>query len=390
MLRKSISNYLRKEYFYLLFFIIAVVISIQRFVLPDVMFWGQMHTHYNNYLIFKQSFFHLIHHQDLYIQYQLEYGDFFKYSPTFALFFAPFSCLPDIAGLILWNSLNCLVLVYAIMKINLSSKLSGFWILFAIMIELITSTQSCQSNALIAGLIILSYSLIKEQKYFAAATLISLGAFIKIYCAVGFLFFFFADKKLRFFIASILSMLLLFFIPVVFIGFDSLIWQYKNWGQLLKWDMNESVGMSIYGIINIFTDVNFMKIYIQVISVLLLLIPLFFISLKDSKQQINYLGYLLIWLVLFNHKAESPTFIIAFTGVSIWFFAGVKNKITILMYGVIFLFCCLSPTDLFPKSVREVFVQYHVKAWPFVILFFLLFLAFLKRGSFDNNSLKKL
>src|SRR5207249_7450885 len=41
-------------------------------------------THYNNFIIFRQSFFHLVHHRNLYSQYPDEHFDYFKYSPAFA------------------------------------------------------------------------------------------------------------------------------------------------------------------------------------------------------------------------------------------------------------------------------------------------------------------
>ena len=46
---------------------------------------GITYTHYNNYIIFKQSYFHLIENKDLYTLYPNEHWDYYKYSPTFSL-----------------------------------------------------------------------------------------------------------------------------------------------------------------------------------------------------------------------------------------------------------------------------------------------------------------
>ena len=48
---------------------------------------GDPYTHYNNYVIFRQAFFHLVRHQDLYVLYLAEHWDYFRYSPSFALAF---------------------------------------------------------------------------------------------------------------------------------------------------------------------------------------------------------------------------------------------------------------------------------------------------------------
>ena len=55
------------------------------------------------YLIFKQSFFHLIEGKDLFILYPQEHWDLYKYSPTFSLLMAPLAILPDVVGLFFWK-----------------------------------------------------------------------------------------------------------------------------------------------------------------------------------------------------------------------------------------------------------------------------------------------
>src|SRR5690349_14270218 len=102
---------------------------------------GQVYSRFNNYAIFRQSFFHLIRSQDLYIAYPAEHWDLYKYSPTFSLLMCPMALLPDIAGLFLWNLLNTLVLFFALWKLNLP-KAKRLWMLGFILIELITSVQN--------------------------------------------------------------------------------------------------------------------------------------------------------------------------------------------------------------------------------------------------------
>src|SRR5512146_1816428 len=47
----------------------------------------------NNFAIFRAAFGNLISGRDLYVPHPAQYLDLFKYSPTFALLFSPFSIL---------------------------------------------------------------------------------------------------------------------------------------------------------------------------------------------------------------------------------------------------------------------------------------------------------
>src|SRR6188768_1458880 len=97
---------------------ITLQITLQR---SDVPLDRNGHTHYNNFKIFKESYFHLTENKDLYALYPKVYFDPFKYSPTFALFMAPFAWINDVAGLYLWNLLNALILFFALWKLPFRS-----------------------------------------------------------------------------------------------------------------------------------------------------------------------------------------------------------------------------------------------------------------------------
>ena len=81
--------------------LVILLLTIQTFLLPPKTFYtgGVEYTHYNNYIIFKQSFFHLTENKDLYRDFPPEHWDYYKYSPTFSVLMAPFALLPDALGL---------------------------------------------------------------------------------------------------------------------------------------------------------------------------------------------------------------------------------------------------------------------------------------------------
>ncbi|MBK8088139.1 MAG: DUF2029 domain-containing protein [Chitinophagaceae bacterium] len=98
--------------------------------------------------------------------YPAEHFDYYKYSPTFSLFMAPLANLPDSVGLFLWNLLNVLVLYFALRRLPLSSNKTHLLMLGFVFLELLTSTQNSQSNALIAGLIIFAFTSLERKKLY--------------------------------------------------------------------------------------------------------------------------------------------------------------------------------------------------------------------------------
>ena len=57
------------------------------------------HGRENNFLIFKQSFWHVVDQLPLYIHYPKEYFDLFLYGPTFSMVIAPFAVPPTWLGM---------------------------------------------------------------------------------------------------------------------------------------------------------------------------------------------------------------------------------------------------------------------------------------------------
>ena len=100
---------------------------------------------------------------------------------------------------------------------------------------------------------------------------------------------------------------------------------------------------------------------------------MFCLPLVKFKNYSNYgfrwrlLVSILIWVVIFNHKAESPTFVIAMSGVGVWYFFSEKTRMNLALVILAFVFTSLSPTDLFPRFLREQFVIPYVMKVVFCI-----------------------
>ena len=329
---------------------------------------GRYLTQYNNYVIFKSSFGHLLHGSNLYALYPSDHWDLFKYSPTFALFMGLFSWMPDLVGLGTWFILNAFMLYWAVgmLPFNEKTKALLLWFLLA---EYITSIENCQVNAMLAGLMIAGFCFMQRGKSIWAALLLVIAVYIKLYGAAAFALFLFFPGKIRFLLYSALWTVILFLLPLFVIPFHTLTWQYQNWTHTIAADQAVSYGISIFGWLYSWFGMN-NKGIVQGLGVLLFFVPFLRVSMyKNEAYRLLTLAAILIWVIVFNHKAESATFIIAVAGVGIWYYTEKPKLWRSVLLWFIFIFTCLSYTDVCPSDIKNNFIRpYAIKAVPCVML----------------------
>lgn len=371
---QSIRKLIVEPRFLLLAYIlIALIASIQALLLPPHIFANLPYKEYNNYVIFRQSFYHLLSGQNMYILYPTEQWDLYKYSPTFALCMGVLAHLPDYIGLTIWNLANTIILFAAIRMLPFSNR-SICLLLWFVAQELLTSVQNAQSNGMMAGLMIAAYTCLQRGKVAWATLWLVIATFIKVYGAIGFCLFLFYPGKVRFVAWALLWTVLLAVMPLVVTSPTTLIWQYHNWAIMMGEDQSTSYGLSVIGWLHSWFGLSSGKSIITLAGILLFLMPFMrFRMYGNEVYKLLMVASMLIWVIIFNHKAESPTFIIAVCGVGIWYFAGERQLWRSIMLAVVFIFTCLSPTDLFPPVVRDhFFVPYTIKAIPCIVLWFVI------------------
>ncbi len=355
-----------------LFLLLAIAAAMQAWFSPPKFFTpnGKKYTEYNNYIIFKQSSVHLLHNVDLYKLYPNEQWDYYKYSPTFAMLFIPLSFMPDWLGLSLWDMLNVIVFLLAILLLpNLSQK-QKIWILLLSIVEMTTSIQNEQSNTLMAGLLVFIFVFLENKKLFFATLVLSITVFIKLYGLVAIVLFLFYPEKLKAGFYIVFWFTIMFLLPIPVTGTDYLVKMYKSWWHLLANDISTSSGLSVMGWLYTWFGIHVNKFIVIIIGILLSTIPFFKVKLyKIYKFRLLILSMILIWVVIFNPKAESPTFIIAITGAAIWFAISPRNIINIILITLAVIFTSLSSTDLFPNAIRDsYFVPYVIKVVPCIFI----------------------
>lgn len=356
-------------------YIIAIWYGLSLFHVIKSVVLGHSHIH-NNYFVFKYNFLHVINQQNLYASYPANYLDFNHYGPVFAFVIAPFALLPDSVGVILWVIFNSWILLKAIQLLPIKQE-QYLLILLLCAHELMTSAANVQSNPIIVALIVLSFVFIKKEQDFWAALMIALGMFIKLYGVVGLAFFFFSNHKIKLIGSLVFWSVVLFVLPMVISSPAFIVQTYKDW-------YTDLVDKSIYNETSLMADLSFLGfirkttgLYINVlygcaVAGLFLLIALLRQKMHAIKTyQLLILSYVLLCVVLFNTNVESPTYIIGFIGVAIWFVVVEKNRYSYFLMIFAIILTSLSPSDLFPAFIRNTYViPYALKAFPCILIWF--------------------
>ena len=330
---------------------------------------GGIHNH-NNFLIFRAASRHLIAGSDLYTLYPAEHADLYKYSPTFALLFAPFAFLPLLPAIFLWNALNAGALFIALgMVLPRRAANVARAIVF---LDMLGSLQNAQSNALVAALIVFTFAAY-ERHHTALGSLAAVGgAFIKLFPLAGVSFAIFHPRKVRVALAVVGSSVLLLALPLLVTPLHTLLAQYASWRAQ---SASEAAIKRGYSVMQMFENVlhgGWPNWPIQLLGIAILLAPVFFQRTRwhEWERRRLYLCSLLVFCVIFNHLAESPTFVVALSGVAIWFAALTKpSRWEWTLFVSIVVLTILSSSDIMPDALqRDFFDRYRFKTVPLIAL----------------------
>ncbi len=329
------------------------------------------YTHYNNFIIFRQAFVHLVEGRDLYRFFPAEHFDNFLYSPTFAAMMAPFAVLPVWLGLLLWDVAVAGVLVAGIRSIPGLDVRARALLTWFILPEFIGSAQHSQTNPAIVGLLLLVLAMAERERDWAAALLLALAGYVKIFPLAAGLLFLAYPRRVRLVAWTAAWMVALAALPLLFVSPTQLGWQYANWWRLHTTSTHASgVGLSAAGILHSWFGLDPPRVLLLAVAGLLMLLPL---GNPRAFPRLDFrtvfLGAILMWMIAFNHLSESPTFVIAMAGVGLWYFAQPATPARRALLWFAFLLVSVSYSDLVPPGLRNRFVApYALKALPVVVI----------------------
>ena len=328
---------------------------------------------HNNFLIFRGVFWHTIQKLSLYDFYPTEYNDHNHYGPIFSLVIAPFAVVPDAIGLLLWLVVLALGMYYAVRRLPLEEGRQIFLYWFCAH-ELLTALQMQQFNIAIAAIIIGSFAAIEKGREVTAAFLIVLGTFVKLYGVVGLAFFFFVKRKPRFILALIGWSVVCFVAPMLISSPEYVVGQYVEWYERLAAKNGENTfslmqNISLLGMIRKASgSASYSDLLVILPGLALFGLPyLRFGQYRHLAFRYAILSSVLLFVVLFSTGSESSTYIIPFAGIALWYTTSPWKRsgwdVALLVFA--FVLSSLSPSDLFPRSLREAYVlPYALKALP--------------------------
>ena len=330
------------------------------------------HRH-NNFLIFRGVFWHTLQKLSLYDFYPKEYNDHNHYGPIFSLVIAPFAVVPDALGLLGWLVVLALGMYYAVRRLPLEEGRQIFLYWFCAH-ELLTALQMQQFNIAIAAIIVGSFAAIEKGREVTAAFLIVLGTFVKLYGVVGLAFFFFVKRKPRFILALIGWSVVCFVAPMLISSPEYVLGQYVEWYERLAAKNGENIfalmqNISLLGMIRkISGSAAYSDLWVILPGLALFGLPyLRFSQYRHLAFRYGILSSVLLFVVLFSTGSESSTYIIPFAGIALWYVTSPWKRtgwdVALMVFA--FVLSSLSPSDLFPRSLREAYVlPYALKALP--------------------------
>ena len=244
---------------------------------------------YNNFMIYRASFFHALELKDLYIYYPNEYHDRFLYGIPFTAIIAPFSLFSPYIGMLLWCLANSLLLYMAIRKLGLVDWKQAF-VIWVCLNELFTCVLMQQFNIAIAGMILFSFIFIERKQEFWAALMIVLGTMTKIYGIVGLAFLLFSKRRIAFLKGLIFWGIVLYVLPMLYTSPQYVASQYVKWYEVLLDKNVENLftpytNISLLGMVRKISGVNtYSDLWLVIPGLLLFIAPYFRINQYDNRR----------------------------------------------------------------------------------------------------------
>ncbi|MFL5739887.1 MAG: glycosyltransferase family 87 protein [Flavisolibacter sp.] len=354
-----------------------------------------------NFMIFRGVFWHVLQQTNLYTEYPKEYLDTNHYGPAFSLFVAPFAILPVTIGVLLWALVNAWVLYFAIRKLPLPQK-DQLIIVAIVAIEMMTAMHNLQFNIMLSGWMVLAFVLVEQRRDFWATLFIAAGFLVKLYGIAAICFFLFSKEKFLFAWSFVWWCTVLVLVPMLYSSPGFIIQCYHDWFESLvlknikNSDIAASGGMqdiSVMGMLRRVTGVYISNLWIICPAVFLIMASFTRIKKNTSlKFRLRYLAILLITVVIFSTSAESSTYVIAVTGVGIWYVLDKEEhaKRSNYILGLVFLFTILSSTDFCPGYLKYHFIRpYSLKAFPALLVWLTLLIELVFKKDIKSKEILK-
>lgn len=357
----------------------------------------------NNFLIYRQTFYHAAEHLNLYAYYPDEYFDHNLYGPLFSVLIAPFALLPKLAGAIVWELFLCAAMYLTVLKLPFGRERKVL-ILWYVTNEVISALLMTQFNLIIAALLPATYMSIRKEKEWLAGLLVAIGTLTKIYGIAGLPLMLLSHRKWRCGIWLGIWGAVLIFLPMMIWGWEYAAGQYREWYLCLS-DKNElntaaaSVidlsfhqNVSILGFAHRVSGREFSDVWILLPAAILFVAPLFrYRQYSAGSYGWGITASALMSLILFSTGSESSGYIMALLGVALWYWSADWKRSGFDLFLLLFALVLGSfgHSDLMPKYLRQEFIRpYVLKAFPIMLVWLKQVYELLTRKYLEGGSNK--
>ena len=349
----------------------ALVVTIQRGVFSFA----------NDYAIFRASFWNLIAGRDLYVLRIEQAHDLFKYSPSFALLFAPFALLPFTVGLFLWNVFNAVTLFFVLRLLLPRDKAVVAQAL--VFLPMLRSMQASQSNAFVTALIIFAFVCYERGWLWRAGIAVGLGTIMKIFPLAALAFALPRPDRVRAILISILTIVVLLALPLLVVSPHVLIAEYQSWAALGKAETLQHGAPVMASVMVLFRDAGLdwpaWPIQLTGGAIVLALLTAKVGDWHDRRVRLQFLGFVMVFCVIFNHRAERQVAVIAISGMVIWYLASPPAAWRTWLFVVVYALVSISGASIVPGVIKRILVHQVRFPIPLTILW-LAILVDLARG----------
>jgi hypothetical protein len=272
-----------------------------------------------NFDVFRAAANALLEGDDLYAK---NAADYFKYSPTFALLFVPFTWGPGWLLAPLWSALNFAVAAWGLDRIFAGDARKKRVAQLVALVGIVLATDGDQSNLLVTGAVLLACVAYEKGHVRVAAHLLAAATLVKIFpvAFAGLVLFLPRQQRWRALRELGGALFTWVVLPLLLITPEELGAQYASWHVLLDRDH----GNHGWSVMSLFQDgfrIGWGTASIQMLAIAAQAFPLL-MGVRfgtDRAWRRTLVCSLLCFSVLFNHRAEYATFAISAVAVGIWY-----------------------------------------------------------------------
>jgi hypothetical protein len=325
----------------------------------------------------------------------------YKYGPSFLLFpLVPLSYLPLIPAAIIWQVLSLLVYLFgvifffkAISPDNFKPSFGfAFFFSLVLLFDLNTNGVYCQSNTLLAGLMLAGVGLYGEKKYFLSGMILAYASWMKV--LPFFLSLILATElKKRYIVSYFVSLASFLLVVFSLTGFTTGVRLYRSWVEVLAIDRNLVYGPWVHFFLGLkaFFEANFGLVFhweivaMAAVVGILMAVVLFIKFRPYTKEELKLIVTMIFsYLLLFNSRTEGPSIVLMGPLYGIWLIGLYKNASplnakNIIWWGFLvlaFFLTSLSKTDLMEGTmIGKLSWKHNWRTGGMIIFFALSFIS---------------